>query len=447
MVYLSTVGVYGDHAGAWVDETTPPQPELGRGRERLAAEQAWQDFGAQHGVAVAILRLAGIYGPGQNALVQVASGKARRVVKPGQVFNRIHVGDIAQAIDAAFSRARPAIFNVADDEPTPAGDPIVFAAKLLGREPPPEIAFEDAAPSMSPMALSFWQDCRRVRNDKLKRELGVTLRYPTYREGLRALFEEAGICRCIPTQAGIQLVPACAWTSGRVSMQAWALEEPVALARFDAQLHGLAVAIDRDRHVDTGLALRPDAAEEAGEIATSLPATESTMSPVRMSAFFAGPRSAARRRPAGYHFGGIEAEPRPRRHVAPAEFHQIVDDRLEQIDRHHHVDVLRLAFLGGVLQLQRADAEQVAGRADQRGAAPVRMRRRGEDRFVEHIFPIAGEFLLGDDAGGDRALPPAKAADDDALADRGRRPNCRFRAPARRAWRAPAPVRNPVSWS
>lgn len=190
VVYLSTVGVYGDHAGAWVDETTPPAPDAGRSRERLLAEQAWQDFGAQHGIAVAILRLAGIYGPGQNALVQVASGKARRVAKPGQVFNRIHVGDIAQAIDASFTRAASGIFNVADDEPTPAGDPIVFAAKLLGREPPPEIAFVDAARSMSPMALSFWQDCRRVKNDKLKRELDVTLRYPTFREGLRALFEE-----------------------------------------------------------------------------------------------------------------------------------------------------------------------------------------------------------------------------------------------------------------
>jgi nucleoside-diphosphate-sugar epimerase len=190
VVYLSTVGVYGDHAGAWVDEATPPQPDVARSRERLLAEQAWQDFGAQHGVAVAILRLAGIYGPGKNALLQVASGKARRVVKPGQVFNRIHVGDIAQAVDASFGRAASGIFNVADDEPTPVGDPIVFAARLLGREPPPEIAFADAAPAMSPMALSFWQDCRRVKNDKHKRELGVVLRYPTYREGLRALFEE-----------------------------------------------------------------------------------------------------------------------------------------------------------------------------------------------------------------------------------------------------------------
>jgi nucleoside-diphosphate-sugar epimerase len=121
--------------------------------------------------------------------VQIASGKARRIVKPGQVFNRIHVADIAQAIDAAFARRASGIFNVADDEPTPPADPIVFAAQLMGVAPPPEIPFAQAAPSMSPMALSFWQECRRVKNDKLKRELRVSLRYPTYREGLRALFE------------------------------------------------------------------------------------------------------------------------------------------------------------------------------------------------------------------------------------------------------------------
>jgi nucleoside-diphosphate-sugar epimerase len=189
IVYLSTIGVYGDRGGAWVDEATPPQPGATRSRERLAAEQAWLDFGARQNIAVAILRLAGIYGPGQNALVQIASGKARRIVKPGQVFNRIHVGDIAQAIDAAFARDASGIFNVADDEPTPPSDPIVFAAQLLGVAPPPEIPFEQAAPTMSPMALSFWQECRRVKNGKLKRDLGVSLRYPTYREGLRGLYE------------------------------------------------------------------------------------------------------------------------------------------------------------------------------------------------------------------------------------------------------------------
>jgi nucleoside-diphosphate-sugar epimerase len=188
IVYLSTVGVYGDSGGAWVDEQTSPKPSSARSRERLAAELAWQELGARRGIAVAILRLAGIYGPGQNALVQLARGKARCIVKPGQIFNRIHVGDIARAIDAAFAGAASGIFNVADDEPSPPGDPVAFAAQLMGVEPPPEIPFEQAAPSMSPMALSFWQECRRVRNDRLKRELGMTLLYPTYREGLRALF-------------------------------------------------------------------------------------------------------------------------------------------------------------------------------------------------------------------------------------------------------------------
>jgi nucleoside-diphosphate-sugar epimerase len=190
LVYLSTVGVYGDHGGAWIDEDTPPRPDAERGEKRLAAERAWQDFGRRAGVAVAVLRLAGIYGPGRNALVQIAQGTARRIVKPHQVFNRVHVGDIAQAIDAALTRKAEGLFNVADDEPSPPGDPIVFAAQLLGRDPPPEISLADAAPSMSPLASSFWQECRRVKNDKLKRALGVALDYPTYREGLRALLAE-----------------------------------------------------------------------------------------------------------------------------------------------------------------------------------------------------------------------------------------------------------------
>jgi len=200
VVYLSSIGVYGDHGGAWVDERTPPQTVSARARARLAAEQAWQNLGAGRAAAVAVLRLAGIYGPGQNALVQIARGKARRIAKPGQIFNRIHVADIAQAIDAAFAHAASGIFNVADDEPSPPADPIVFAAQLTGVAPPPEIAFADAARSMSPMASSFWQECRRVRNDKLKRELGVVLRYPTYREGLRALFAEMN--SSAPAKAG-----------------------------------------------------------------------------------------------------------------------------------------------------------------------------------------------------------------------------------------------------
>jgi len=187
IVYLSTVGVYGDCGGAWVDEEAPAKPTSARGRERLAAEAEWAALGVRGGIAVAILRLAGIYGPGRSALTQVKRGDARRIVKPGQVFNRIHVGDIAQAVDAAIAHRAAGVFNVADDAPTPPGEPIAFAAQLLGVPPPPEVPFAQAAPTMSELALSFWQECRRVKNDKLKRALGVNLRYPTYREGLRAL--------------------------------------------------------------------------------------------------------------------------------------------------------------------------------------------------------------------------------------------------------------------
>lgn len=190
IVLLSTLGVYGDHGGGWVDETTTPRPALPRGDGRLEAERGWQALGARRGVPVAVLRLAGIYGPGQNALTSLQQGTAKRIAKPGQVFNRVHVGDIAQAIDAALARRADGVFNVTDDEPSPPGDPIVFAAELLRIEPPREISFAAARKTMSPMALGFYGECKRVRNDKLKRELGVTLRYPTYREGLRALYAE-----------------------------------------------------------------------------------------------------------------------------------------------------------------------------------------------------------------------------------------------------------------
>jgi nucleoside-diphosphate-sugar epimerase len=195
VVYLSTVGVYGDRGGGWVDEETPVHPVSVRASRRLEAERSWQRCGERSRAAVAVLRLAGIYGSQRNAFVQIASGKARRVVKAGQVFNHVHVADIAQAIDAAVTRNASGIFNVADDEPSPPGDPISFAAKLMGVAPPPEIPFEQAAPSMSPLALSFWQECRRVRNEKLKSVLGVRLRYPTYREGLRALAAEGELAR------------------------------------------------------------------------------------------------------------------------------------------------------------------------------------------------------------------------------------------------------------
>jgi nucleoside-diphosphate-sugar epimerase len=191
IVYLSTIAVYGNHDGAWIDEDTPLAPALTRAQDRIEAERAWQALGAARGVPVAVIRIAGIYGPGQNALETVKAGRARRIVKPGQVFNRIHVGDLAEIIDRAVAlavlRRAGGVFNAADDEPTAPGDPIAYAAGLLGIEPPPEIAFAEARKAMSPFAISFYGESKRVRNARIKSVLGVTLRYPTYREGLRAL--------------------------------------------------------------------------------------------------------------------------------------------------------------------------------------------------------------------------------------------------------------------
>jgi nucleoside-diphosphate-sugar epimerase len=189
IVYLSSLGVYGDHDGAWVDETATTIPAHARGGARLRAEQAWQALGQKRSVPVAVLRLAGIYGPGQNAFTRLLAGRAHRVAKPGHVFNRIHVSDIAQAIDAAFARKADGVVNVTDDEPAPYSDQVLLAAKLLGVDPPKELSMAEAREVLTPMALSFYAGCVRVRNDKLKTALGVRLRYPTYREGLRALFD------------------------------------------------------------------------------------------------------------------------------------------------------------------------------------------------------------------------------------------------------------------
>lgn len=184
--YLSTIGVYGDHGGAWIDEQTPATPTHARSIERAHAEQAWLAFGAANNIAVHVFRLAGIYGPGQNQLVQLARGTARRVIKPGQVFNRIHVEDIARGLDASLAKPRAgAIYNVTDNEPAPPQDVVSFAAKLCGVEPPPEISLEDAG--LTEMGRSFYAESKRVRNDLMRGELGVTLAYPTYREGLTAL--------------------------------------------------------------------------------------------------------------------------------------------------------------------------------------------------------------------------------------------------------------------
>jgi nucleoside-diphosphate-sugar epimerase len=191
IIYLSTIAVYGNHDGGWIDEDTPLTPALTRAQDRIEAERAWLALGAGRDLPVSIIRIAGIYGPGQNALETVKAGRARRIIKPGQVFNRIHVGDLAQIIDRAISlglsRHAGGIFNAADDEPTAPGDPITYAAGLLGVEPPPEIPFEEAKKAMSPFAISFYGESKRVRNARIKSVLGVTLRYPTYREGLQAL--------------------------------------------------------------------------------------------------------------------------------------------------------------------------------------------------------------------------------------------------------------------
>jgi nucleoside-diphosphate-sugar epimerase len=194
IVYLSTIAVYGNHDGRWIDETTALTPALTRAGDRIEAERAWQALGEACGIPVAVIRIAGIYGPGANALETVKAGRARRIVKPGQVFNRIHVGDLAQiidrAIDMALARRAGGVFNAADNEPTAPGDPILFAASLLGVTPPAEIAFEEAKKTMTPFAVSFYGESKRVRNDRIKSVLGVSLRYPTYREGLRALAGE-----------------------------------------------------------------------------------------------------------------------------------------------------------------------------------------------------------------------------------------------------------------
>ena len=184
--YLSTVGVYGDAKGAWVDETSPVRPLTERSLRRAEAEQAWLGFGARAGRRVEVFRLSGIYGPGRSVIDTLRSGTARRIAKPGQVFNRIHVDDIARVLAAAIDTdtGRP-IFNISDDEPAPPEDAVAYAAELLGLPIPPIVAFEEAG--LSGMAASFWSECKRVSNRRIRRELGVELLYPTFREGLRAL--------------------------------------------------------------------------------------------------------------------------------------------------------------------------------------------------------------------------------------------------------------------
>lgn len=190
IIYLSTVGVYGDRDGEWVDEGTPPLTTNARSLMRLAAENLWRAVAREGKRSLYVLRLAGIYGPDRNALAQLRDGKAKRLVKKGQVFNRIHVEDIAQAIAKCVARDRTGedlLLNIADGHPAPAQDVVTYAADLMQVEPPPEIDFETA--ELSEMARSFYAECKRVSIEAARFELGFEPIYPTYREGLQKLWE------------------------------------------------------------------------------------------------------------------------------------------------------------------------------------------------------------------------------------------------------------------
>lgn len=185
--YLSTTGVYGDTGGEWVGEAAWLRPSGDRARRRAAAERGWLDLYRQFGVPMHVFRLPGIYGPGRSALDQVRAGTARRIDKPGQVFSRVHVEDIAGALVASMAKPNPgAVYNVADDLPAPAHEVVAYAAALLGVEPPPLVPFDQA--DLSPMAASFYADNRRVKNARIKRDLGFVPRFPDYRAGLDAQF-------------------------------------------------------------------------------------------------------------------------------------------------------------------------------------------------------------------------------------------------------------------
>lgn len=185
VVYLSTVGVYGDHRGAWIDEDTAAAADSERAKARLTAETGWRTIA---GNRLAILRLAGIYGPGRNALARLRDGSARRILKPGLVFNRIHVDDVARAIMAAVAHEASGVFNICDDEPAPPQDVMAHAAQLLGVAPPPDEDYATA--QMTPMARSFYASSNRVRNTRAKRDLGLELAFPTFREGLERLWRD-----------------------------------------------------------------------------------------------------------------------------------------------------------------------------------------------------------------------------------------------------------------
>jgi nucleoside-diphosphate-sugar epimerase len=184
--YLSTTGVYGDRGGDWVDEDSDLQPTGERGLRRLTAEADWRHLWLNASLPLHIFRLAGIYGPGRCAIDSLRDGTAKRIAKPGQVFSRIHVDDIATVLIASMARPDPgAVYNVCDDNPAPPDEVVAYAAQLLGVDPPPAVPFEQA--ELSDMARSFYADNKRVRNDRMKEELGVHIKYPDYRAGLQAI--------------------------------------------------------------------------------------------------------------------------------------------------------------------------------------------------------------------------------------------------------------------
>lgn len=185
LCYYSTVGVYGDFGGAWIDESAPTRPINRRSAQRVEVEQHWRDYAAARGVPLLILRLAGIYGPGRSSFDKLREGTARRIIKPGQVFNRIHVEDIGRVTALAARMKLAGTFNLADDEPAPPQDLIEYAARKIGVAVPPDLPFEQA--DMTPMARSFYSDNKRVSNAAIKRALGIELLYPNYRAGLDAI--------------------------------------------------------------------------------------------------------------------------------------------------------------------------------------------------------------------------------------------------------------------
>jgi len=186
LCYYSTVGVYGDFGGQWIDETAPTRPLNKRSVQRVAAEAAWRDYAASRGLPLLVLRLAGIYGPGRSAFDKLREGTARRIVKPGQVFNRVHVDDIGRITTLAAQQRLDGIFNLSDDEPAPPQDLVEYAARLMGVPVPPDVPFETA--QMTEMARSFYADNKRVSSKAIKAALGIELTYPNYHIGLDAIF-------------------------------------------------------------------------------------------------------------------------------------------------------------------------------------------------------------------------------------------------------------------